>query len=116
MLSFAIRSLLKVLLLGAAILALPHIFVGISVPGGWVAALIAAIILWVINLAVKPVLGILTLPINIVTLGIFGIVLNAVLFWLVGYLVAGFDVTTFLGAVIGSIVTNIIIWVLDALL
>ncbi len=116
MLSFAIRSILKVVLLGAAILALPHIFVGISVPGGWVAALIAAIILWIINLGVKPVLSILTLPINIVTLGIFGIVFNALLFWLVGYLVPGFDVTTFMGALVGSIVTNIIIWILDAIL
>ena len=116
MVSFLIRSILKVVLLALLILVLPHFFVGITVSGGWLAAIFAALILWFINLAVKPVLGILTIPINIVTLGIFGLVLNALLFWLVGFIVPGFDVTTIIGAIVGSIVTNIIIWILDAIL
>lgn len=115
MIQFAIHSLLKIVLLAAAVFVLPYFFVGI-VTSTWLAAVLAALILWFINLAVKPVLSILTIPINIVTLGIFGLVLNAVLFWLVGYVVPGFDVVTIIGAIIGSIAVNIIIWILDAIL
>lgn len=115
MFSFITHSILKVVLLAVAIIALPYIFVGISVSSVF-AAIIAALVFWAINLIVKPVLGVLTIPVNIITLGVFGLVLNAFLFWIVGYIVPGFDVFTFVGAVVGSLVVNIIIWVLDAIL
>jgi putative membrane protein len=71
-------------------------------------ALIVAAILGVLNLIVRPVLILLTLPITILTLGLFLFVVNALLFWLVGSFVDGFDVTGFVPALMGSLVVSVV--------
>jgi putative membrane protein len=72
------------------------------------AALIAAIVLGLVNAIVKPILVLLTLPLTIVTLGLFLFVLNALTIWLAGWLTPGFDVAGFLPALIGSIVLTLV--------
>jgi putative membrane protein len=68
----------------------------------------AALILGLINMLVKPVLVLLTLPITVVTLGLFLFVINALLFWFVGSMLTGFKVNGFWWAVIGAIVYSLI--------
>jgi putative membrane protein len=64
---------------------------------------------------IKPVLLILTLPVTIITLGLFIFVINGLLFWLAGYFLQGFDVKTFMAGIIGAIVYSIISWILSAI-
>ena len=70
----------------------------------------------VVNALVKPVLVILTLPITVLTLGLFLLVINALLFWAVASLVPGFSVTGFWSALIGALLYSVIAWALSAIL
>jgi putative membrane protein len=77
-------------------------------------ALIAAVVLGALNLFIRPVLMILTLPINILTLGLFSLVVNALLVMLTAYLVPGFVVVGFWTAFLFALVLSIINWVFNS--
>ncbi|MBS6603474.1 MAG: phage holin family protein [Brachyspira sp.] len=93
-------------------LALAMMFVGWIVPGitisNFVTALIAAAVIALVNIFIKPILVFLTLPINILTLGIFILVINALLFMFVAYLVPGVEVNGFWSAFIGALLLSIL--------
>lgn len=76
-----------------------------------VSALIAAVVLGALNLFIRPILMVLTLPINILTLGLFSLVINAALVLLASYLVPGFTVTGFVTALLFALVLAVINWV-----
>ena len=76
-------------------------------------ALIAALVLGIINAIIRPILILLTLPIQILTLGLFTFVINAALFWFVGQLGIGLVVNGFLGAFLGAIVLSVISFILS---
>lgn len=100
-------TLLYFVVMGAAFMALPYLLSGVHVTG-WVAAVIGAFILALVNTLVKPVLFLLTLPLTIVTLGLFLLVLNALMLALTDFLVPGIRIdgfgTTFVAALILSLV------------
>lgn len=98
-----------------ALLAVTYVMPSIQV-SGIVSALIAAFVLGLINTLVRPVLAILTFPITVLTLGIFYLVLNALLFWLASALLPGFAVGGFVSALLGSILYGLIAWALSALI
>src|SRR5258708_23304486 len=77
-------------------------------------ALIVAIVLGLINTFLRPLLVLLTLPVTILTLGLFIMVVNALCFWLCASLLKGFEVSGFLSAFIGSILSGIVAWALSA--
>jgi putative membrane protein len=109
-------TLILVWILNAvALLVVAYLLPGISV-ASFGSALIAALVLGLLNMLVKPVLIFLTLPITIVTLGLFLIVLNALLFWFAGSVLKGFQVNGFWWAVIGAILYSIISGLLSSLL
>lgn len=109
-------TLILVWLLNAvALLIVAYLLPGISVVG-FGSALIAALVLGLLNMLVKPVLVLLTLPITIVTLGLFLLVLNALLFWLAGSILRGFQVNGFWWAVAGAILYSIISGLLSRLI
>lgn len=95
--------------------ALSVLLVAYVVPGirveSFYTALLVALVLGILNAVVRPILIILTLPITLITLGLFTLVINAVLFWLVSTWVKGFYVDTFWAAVLGAF----ILWVLSML-
>jgi putative membrane protein len=99
----------------AALLALPYLMSSITVDS-IPAALIAALLLGLVNTFVRPLLILLTLPATLVTLGLFIFVLNGLLFWFVASFVQGFHVAGFWSAVFGAILYSIISWALSALL
>ena len=80
---------------------------GIEVSSIW-AAMLACIIIALINAFVKPIIQIITLPINILTIGIFSLVINALLFMLAGWITPGIEVEGFLSALLGSIVFSLL--------
>ncbi len=90
-----------------ALLLVAYLLPGIAV-ASFGSALIAALVLGLLNMLVKPVLVLLTLPITIVTLGLFLLVLNALLFWFAGSVLKGFQVNGFWWAVIGALLYSLI--------
>ena len=109
-------ALILVWILNAvALLAVAYLLPGITV-ASFGSALIAALVLGMVNMLVKPVLVLLTLPITIVTLGLFLIVINALLFWFVGSVLRGFQVNGFWWAVGGAILYSIISGLLTKLI
>lgn len=101
-----------VLVLKWLALALAIMFVGWIIPGitisDFTTALVAAVVIALINLGIKPILVFLTLPINILTLGIFILVINALLFMFMAYLVPGVEVSGFWSAFLGALVLSIL--------
>lgn len=101
-----------VLLLKWLALSLAIMFVGWLIPGisisSFATALVASIVIALVNLVIKPVLVLLTLPINILTLGIFILVINALLFMFVAYLVPGVEVDGFWSAFLGALILSIL--------
>jgi putative membrane protein len=101
-------TLLLVWILNAvALLVVAYVLPGIVV-ASFGSAMLAALVLGLINMLVKPVLILLTLPITVVTLGLFLLVLNALLFWLAGSMLKGFQVNGFWWAVGGAILYSLI--------
>jgi putative membrane protein len=90
-----------------ALLAVAYVLPGILVASFW-SAMLAALVLGFLNALVKPVLILLTLPITIVTMGLFLLVLNALMFWLAGSVFEGFRVDGFWWAVAGAILYSLI--------
>jgi len=91
----------------AALLLVAYIYPGVQVTD-FLTALLAAIVLGLVNAVIRPILVILTLPATILTLGLFIFVINALLFWFVAEVVHGFHVTGFMAALIGSILYSVI--------
>jgi putative membrane protein len=98
-----------------ALLALPYVFPSIHV-ASFGTALLVALVLGLINTLLRPLLVLLTLPVTLLTLGLFIFVINGLLFWFVGSFVEGFHVAGFWSAVGGAILYSIISWALSALL
>mgnify|MGYP003511054075 CR=1 FL=1 len=104
------KIILHWIILTLAVIASQYVVPGIHVDT-FLTALVVAAILAFINTIIKPIIGILTLPINILTLGIFSLVLNALFFWGVAYVVSGFSVNGFAAAFWGSLIVSIINWI-----
>ncbi|WP_019881122.1 MULTISPECIES: phage holin family protein [unclassified Methylophilus] len=108
-------KLLVVWVLNAlALMAVAYLVPGIHV-ANFTAALLAAVVIGFANVLVKPILVILTLPITLLTLGLFLLVINGLLFWFVGHLLQGFSVNSVLTGVIGALVYSVIAWILSAI-
>ena len=98
-----------------ALLALPYVVPSIQV-AGLGTALLVAVVLGLINTLLRPLLILLTLPVTLLTLGLFIFIINAFLFQFAGNLVAGFNVGGFTSALLGSIAYSLISWALSAIL
>jgi len=109
------QLILRWLISALALLALPYVMSGIEVKSFYV-ALIVAVVLGLINAVVRPVLILLTLPVTVLTLGLFILVINALLFWFVASFVDGFQVSGFWAAFFGAILYSLITWAANALL
>ena len=92
--------------------ALVIMFIAWVVPGisvaNFLTAMIAAAVIALINVFIKPVLVLVTLPINIVTLGLFTLIINALLFMFAGFIAPGFEIENFLSAFIGALLLSIL--------
>ncbi len=109
------KILLVWLINAAALFALPYLFDSIRVDTFYT-ALIVALILSIINTVIRPILLVLTLPITVVTLGLFILVLNGLLLWFVASFVKGFTIAGFWPAVFGAIAYSVISWAASAVI
>ena len=109
------KLLLKWLLSAAALLFVAYVYEGVSI-NGYQAALIAAFVIGLLNTLVRPILVILTLPVTVLTVGLFLFVINAWMFWSAASLLDGFNVTGFGAALIGSIIYSILSIIINSAL
>jgi putative membrane protein len=109
------RLLIVWLINAAALFVVPYLIPSIRVQD-FTTALIAALVLAFVNTLIRPVLVFLTLPVTVLTLGLFVFVINGLLFWAVANFIQGFQVAGFWSAVGGALVYSIISWALSALL
>jgi putative membrane protein len=109
------KLILRWIINALALLALPYVVSGIQLKSFYI-ALIVAVVLGLLNAVVRPVLILLTLPVTLLTLGLFILVINALLFWFVGSFVEGFHVSGFWAAFFGAILYSLITWTANALI
>ena len=106
--------LLRWLFSAVSLMLVAYLVPGITVVS-FFAALMAALVLGLVNALIRPVLILLTLPVNILTLGLFTLVINALLFWLASSIVKGFYVAGFWPAFWGALVMWLISWMLNGI-
>jgi putative membrane protein len=111
----AMRLLLKWLLSAVALLALTYLYGGVQV-AGLGSALLAALVIGLLNVFVRPILVVLTLPVTLLTVGLFLFVINALMFWAASGLLSGFAVTGFGAALLGSLIYSLLGLVIEAAL
>lgn len=109
------KLLIKWLLSAVALLAVAYLYSGVVVTS-FTGALIAAAVLGALNMVVRPILVLLTLPVTVVTLGLFLFVVNALMFWAAASLVSGLSVTGFGAALLGSLIYSVLQLVIDFVL
>jgi putative membrane protein len=106
------RILVRWLLLSAALLLVAQVYGGVAV-AGFGAALFASLVLGLLNTLVRPLLVLLTLPVTLLTLGLFLFVINAAMFWAAASVLSGFQVASFGAALVGSVIYSLFGMVID---
>ena len=109
------KLLTKWLLSAAALLLVAYLYQGVEVRS-FTSALVAAFVIGLLNAVVRPVLVLLTLPVTVLTLGLFLFVINALMFWAAASLFDGFHVRDFTAALIGSLIYSLIGMVVESAL
>ncbi|MBC7444577.1 MAG: phage holin family protein [Polaromonas sp.] len=109
------KLILKWLLSAAALLAVAYLYSGVVVDS-FTGALVAAAVLGALNMVVRPLLVLLTLPVTVVTLGLFLFIVNALMFWAAASLVSGLSVTGFGAALLGSLIYSALQLAIDFVL
>jgi putative membrane protein len=110
-----VKLLLVWLINALALMAVAYLLPGIAV-ASFLTALVAALVLGLVNAVIRPILILLTLPATLLTLGLFIFVINGLLFWFVGSFIEGFVVSGFWWGIAGAIAYSVVSWALSALL
>lgn len=107
------KTIVRWLLLAAALLLVANLYPGVTV-ASFTSALIAALVIGLLNTLLRPLLVLLTLPVTVLTLGLFLFVINALMFWVAAQVLDGFAVAGFVAALIGSLLYSLCGLVIDA--
>ncbi|WP_236675000.1 phage holin family protein [Piscinibacter sp. HJYY11] len=110
-----IKIVVRWLLLAAALLLVAHVYTGVTVTN-FTSAMVAALVLGLLNALLRPLLVLLTLPVTVITLGLFLFVINALMFYFAAELLSGMSVASFGAALIGSLIYSLCGMVIDAAL
>ena len=110
--SSRMKIIIRWLLLAAALLLVAHLYPGVVV-NSFGAAMIAAFVIGLLNTLLRPILVLLTLPVTVITLGLFLFVINALMFYFAASMLDGFHVTGFIAALIGSLIYTLCGMVID---
>ncbi len=102
-----LKLIVKWLLSASALLLVAYVYDGVVITS-FGAAMLAALVIGLLNTFVRPILVLLTLPVTVVTLGLFLFVINALMFWAASGLLDGFQVRGFVAALIGSLIYTLI--------
>ncbi len=108
--------IIRILVSAVGVLVAAYFVPGVVLHGGFITALMVAVVLGLLNAFLKPILTLLTIPITILTLGLFLIVLNVLMVYLTDYLLAGFAVRNFVAALLFSVVVSVVTWIMDSVI
>jgi putative membrane protein len=111
--SSRMKIVIRWLLLAAALLLVANLYPGVQV-ASFTSAMIAALVLGLLNALLRPILVLLTLPVTVLTLGLFLFVINALMFYFAASLLDGFNVNGFVAALVGSLLYSLCGLVIDA--
>lgn len=109
-----LRAILKILIIGISVFAFTQYIEGIQIDHIR-SAILFSFLLAILNLFIRPILVLITLPINILTLGLFTFIINTALFWFAGYFVEGMEIEGFFSALIGALFVSAVSWIFDLL-
>lgn len=115
MLAPMLKILLRWLLLACALLLVAHLYPGVQVKN-FGSAMLAALVLGLLNSLLRPILVLLTLPVTLLTLGLFLFVINALMFWAAASVLDGFKVNGFVAALIGSLIYSLMSIIINSAL
>ncbi len=107
--------IIRILISAVAVYVAAMFIPGVVVTGGPLTYVIVAVVLGLLNAFIKPILTILTIPITVITLGLFLLVINVLMVYLAAYLVSGFSVSGFIAALLFSLVVSIVTALIDAI-
>lgn len=110
----SMKILVKWLLCAAALLGLTYVYSGVQVQS-FGSAMIAALVIGLLNTIIRPILVILTLPVTIITVGLFLLVVNGLMFWMASGMLGGFHVTSFWAAMLGALIYSALGLLIDRL-
>jgi putative membrane protein len=108
------KILVKWLLCAAALLGVAYVYSGVQVHS-FGSAMIAALVIGLLNTVIRPILVVLTLPVTIITVGLFLLVVNGLMFWMASGLLGGFHVTSFWAAMLGALIYSVLGLFIDRL-
>lgn len=110
-----IKFIVKLLLVAGSLLVADYFVSGFTIDEFWPTAVLAAIVLGLLNGIVKPVLKLFALPVTILTLGLFGLLINILIFWMLAFM-PGVTIDGFMSALWALVVVSIVGWIIDILL
>ena len=110
----SMKLIVKWLLCAVALLCVTYIYSGVQVQS-FGSAMIAAMVIGLLNTVVRPILVILTLPVTLVTVGLFLFVINGLMFWMASGMLGGFHVTGFWAAMLGALIYSVLGLLIDRL-
>ena len=110
-----IKYIIKLLIVAGALLLSERFVSGITIDSFWPTAVLAAFIFGILSVTVKPLLKLFALPITFITLGLFGFLINVLVFWLITF-VPGVTISGFMSALWGLIIVTVIGWIADTIL
>ena len=110
-----VKVLAKWLLLASALLFVAYVYNGVEVKS-FGSAMLAAFVIGLLNTVVRPVLVVLTLPVTVLTVGLFLFIINALMFWAASWLLEGFQVRDFVAALVGSLIYSVVGVVIESAL
>lgn len=108
------KIIVKWLLCAASLLLVTYVYSGVQVQS-FASAMIAALVIGLLNTVIRPVLVVLTLPVTIITVGLFLFVVNGLMFWMASGILGGFHVTGFWAAMLGALIYSALGLFVDAL-
>ena len=108
------KIIVKWLLCAASLLLVTYVYSGVQVQG-FSSAMIAALVIGLLNTVIRPILVVLTLPVTIITVGLFLFVVNGLMFWMASGILGGFHVSGFWAAMLGALIYSVLGLFVDAL-
>jgi putative membrane protein len=107
-----VKYIIKILVVAASLLVAEHFVEGIVIDNFWPTAVLAAVVFGILGITVKPLLKLFSLPITVMTLGLFGFLINILVFWLIAF-VPGITIGGFANAFWGLIIVTVAGWLVD---
>ena len=108
------KYIIKLLVVAGSLLVAQHFVDGITVDSFWPTAVVAAFVFGILGITVRPLIKLFALPVTVMTLGLFGLLINIGVFWLLAF-VPGISISGFMSAIWGLLIVTVAGWIVDVI-